>query len=370
MKRLNEGFYSLFVKLMLALFFVGFFSFLTAGSQFADNAVAGSKPDVVSLKPHKITISSRPVSFKRGNYKQTVFGSLIYRNGFQISSPSSYWGGLSGIAISKSGKKAALVSDAGFWSMVELDYKDGKLLPPDTSFIGPLLTKKGKPLKRGKDRDAEAITLLKDDKFYGDALISFEDNHRIGRFRISKEGISQPHKYLKLPAITRRLRGNAGLEAMAYLRGGKHKGTLVAIAQSKQDRHKNYIGWLVRGKKITKIRFTPPPLDTYRITDAVGLSNGDLLLLERRYKFLTVNIQVRYVRQSELFTGKPIKGRVVLEANSHEHLVDNMEGIAAHTNAKGETIVTLISDDNFNSFQRTLLMQFALPKNWQVAWKK
>jgi hypothetical protein len=37
-----------------------------------------------------------------------------------------------------------------------------------------------------------------------------------------------------------------------------------------------------------------------------------------------------------------------------------MEGIALHRNASGETILTLISDDNFLPFQRTLLLQFAL----------
>jgi hypothetical protein len=31
-----------------------------------------------------------------------------------------------------------------------------------------------------------------------------------------------------------------------------------------------------------------------------------------------------------------------------------------HRNAAGETIVTLISDDNFSVLQRTLLLQFAL----------
>ena len=41
--------------------------------------------------------------------------------------------------------------------------------------------------------------------------------------------------------------------------------------------------------------------------------------------------------------------------------IDNMEGIAVHEGRKGETIVTLISDDNFNRFlQRTVLLQFRL----------
>ena len=41
--------------------------------------------------------------------------------------------------------------------------------------------------------------------------------------------------------------------------------------------------------------------------------------------------------------------------------VDNMEGIAAHRSPSGETILTLISDDNFSALERTLLMQFAMP---------
>jgi hypothetical protein len=41
------------------------------------------------------------------------------------------------------------------------------------------------------------------------------------------------------------------------------------------------------------------------------------------------------------------------------HAIDNMEGIAVSEMA-GETRVTLISDDNYNRAQRTLLLQFAL----------
>jgi hypothetical protein len=37
-----------------------------------------------------------------------------------------------------------------------------------------------------------------------------------------------------------------------------------------------------------------------------------------------------------------------------------MEGIAVHRNAQGETIITLVSDDNFSAIQRNLLLQFTL----------
>ena len=37
-----------------------------------------------------------------------------------------------------------------------------------------------------------------------------------------------------------------------------------------------------------------------------------------------------------------------------------MEGIAVHINTAGETIITLVSDNNFSVLQRNLLLQFAL----------
>jgi hypothetical protein len=37
-----------------------------------------------------------------------------------------------------------------------------------------------------------------------------------------------------------------------------------------------------------------------------------------------------------------------------------MEGIAVHRNAEGETVITLVSDDNFSVIQRNLLLQFTL----------
>jgi len=40
--------------------------------------------------------------------------------------------------------------------------------------------------------------------------------------------------------------------------------------------------------------------------------------------------------------------------------IDNMEGMAVHRNARGETMITLVSDDDFSPTQRNLLLQFAL----------
>jgi hypothetical protein len=42
--------------------------------------------------------------------------------------------------------------------------------------------------------------------------------------------------------------------------------------------------------------------------------------------------------------------------------IDNMEGIAVRRGPKGETLLYLISDDNFSPLQRTLLLMFELKR--------
>lgn len=55
-------------------------------------------------------------------------------------------------------------------------------------------------------------------------------------------------------------------------------------------------------------------------------------------------------------------GEILLDVDM-DYEIDNLEGLAAHRPAGArETILTMISDNNFNSIlQRTVLLQFALP---------
>jgi hypothetical protein len=99
----------------------------------------------------------------------------------------------------------------------------------------------------------------------------------------------------------------------------------------------------------------------FDITGAAALPDGDIVVLERRFRFSEgVKMRIRRIGASEIKRGALIRGEVLLEA--HDNLnIDNMEAIAAHRGRSGETVITLMSDDNFNPLQRTLIMQFALP---------
>jgi len=54
-----------------------------------------------------------------------------------------------------------------------------------------------------------------------------------------------------------------------------------------------------------------------------------------------------------------VDGPTIFEADPGEE-IDNMEGIDAHVSLEGDTVLTMVSDDNFSLLQRTLLLQFKL----------
>jgi hypothetical protein len=57
--------------------------------------------------------------------------------------------------------------------------------------------------------------------------------------------------------------------------------------------------------------------------------------------------------------GAVVDGSSIFDADLSQE-VDNMEGIDAHVTAEGDTVLTMVSDDNFSLLQRTLLLQFTL----------
>src|SRR5262249_32820460 len=108
-------------------------------------------------------------------------------------------------------------------------------------------------------------------------------------------------------------------------------------------------------------RFQLQDIDGFNITDTASLADGSLLVLERFFRWTEgVKMRLRHVAASEIFPGARITGRILLQADSGFE-IDNMEGLAVHRGPGGETVLSLISDDNFNHLlQRTVFLQFTL----------
>jgi len=323
-------------------------------------ALADNKPVPSGKTIADVAIQATPlVAFDKENPKAKRFGKLTWRGGLVLRSATPSFGGWSGLALGADGKQLVAVSDGGTWMMADLVYERGKLAALKSARLGPLKSLSGRPLRRSRDRDAEALTLTKGNLAKGRLLISFERNHRVGLFEIGKRGISAPRRYLSLPLAAKRLRRNSGLEGLAILQGGRFKGSLVAFSEHLSDGAGALTGWMwVKGKPK---RFKLDNGGAFSVTDAAALPDGGLLVLERRFRWSEgVKARLRLIRASELRPGAKIKGELLLDAGM-QHQIDNMEGLAVHNGANGEIVVTMISDDNFNRvLQRTILLQFAL----------
>jgi hypothetical protein len=323
-------------------------------------AVSESKPDPNGLAVEPIDVEARSIShFDKSRPDRHRFGQLEWRGGLVLSSPSSNFGGWSGLAIDPDGRRFVAVSDAGTWLTAEIVYAGIRPAGVQGAKIGALLPLKAGGLMRERDRDAEAVSVVEGTVSRGSLLVCFERHHRIGRFEIGERGVSAPFAYLKLPADVRRMHANLGLEAGTVVRGGPLKGSVIAFSERFPDRGRKHTGWLWVNGVAQKLYLTDA--GGFDVTDAASLPDGALLVLERRFRWTEgVKMRLRLVRAGEIAPGAVLKGKSLFEADMG-YEIDNMEGLAVHRGPKGETVVTLISDDNFNPLlQRTILLQFTL----------
>ena len=158
------------------------------------------------------------------------------------------------------------------------------------------------------------------------------------------------------------MRQNKGFEAVAAIHSGPMKGAIIAFSERFPDNPGFHTGWLwINGEPL---RVTIPDIGDFDVTDAASLPDGSLLILERRFRWSDwmggVKMRLRRIAAVDLRPGTISSLETLIEANLSKE-IDNMEGLAVHRSPQGEIVITMLSDDNFNSFlQRTLLLQLLL----------
>ena len=331
-----------------------------AGAGIAALSYATAKDDRGPMDIQPIGIESRPIThFLRSSPQQVRFGDLEFRGGLVLTSPSPHFGGWSGLVMSGDGRSLLSVSDEGSWLTAAVVYEGMRPTGLANGRISPLLALRGRHLRNKREKDAEAVALLDGTLERGTLLIAFEREHRIGQFEIRNSELQAPSGYLALPREAQRMQANQGIEALAVLQGGPLRGAVVAFAERLTRGSGYHTGWIwVRG---VPQRFQLQDVDGFNITDAAGLPDGGLIVLERYFRWTEgVKMRMRRLFPGEIVPGARVKGRMLMEADSG-YEIDNMEGVAVHRGARGETVVSLISDDNFNHFlQRTVFLQFTL----------
>jgi hypothetical protein len=313
-------------------------------------------PDEYSIAaPASIEVNARPIaSFDRSDRTRVRFGSLEYRSGLALTSRFPAFGGLSGLRLDAKGERFISFSDKGTWFTGRIVYSGREMTGLDDVEAAPMLGSDGQPITARGWFDSESIAL--DGRF---VYIGLERVNQVLRFDFSNSFTRSRGEAVPLPPAARKLPFNKGLEALVFVpKGQPLAGTLIAISERGLDAQGNLIAFLVGGP--APGQFSVRRTNSFDVSDAVLLPSGELLLLERKFSLLDgVGIRIRRIALASLAPGAVIDGPSIFEADLGDE-IDNMEGIDAHVTPEGDTVLTMVSDDNFSMIQRTLLLQFTL----------
>jgi len=305
--------------------------------------------------PVSIEVNARPLpSFDTRDHQRVRFGSLEYRSGLVLTSRFPGFGGLSGLRLDAKGQRFISISDKGNWFTGRIVYRGRQMTGLDDVEAAPLLGPDGRPITARGWFDSESIAL--DGNF---VYIGLERVNQVLRFDFSKGFTLSRGEVIPVPPAVRKLPFNKGLEALVMVPAGLPlAGTLIAISERGLDPRGNLMAFLIGGP--SPGQFSVRRTDDFDVSDAVLLPSGDLLVLERKFSLVAgVGIRIRRIALKSVAPGAVVDGPSIFDADLG-HEIDNMEGIDAHVTPEGDTVLTMISDDNFSLIQRTLLLQFKL----------
>jgi hypothetical protein len=305
--------------------------------------------------PVSIEVNARPIpSFDPSDRAHVRFGALRYRSGLVLTSSFRGFGGLSGLRLDAKGERFISFSDKGSWFTGRIVYQGSEMTGLADVEAAPMLGPDGKPITTRGWFDSESIAL--DGSL---VYIGLERVNMVLRFDFSKGFTRALAEVVPMPVAVKKLPFNKGLEALVVVpKGLPLAGTLIALSERGLDRDGNLIAFLVGGP--TPGQFSVRRTQSFDISDATLLPSGELLVLERKFSLVEgVGIRIRRIPLELLAPGALVDGPSIFAADLGSE-IDNMEGIDAFVTPEGDTVLTLVSDDNFSLLQRTLLLQFTL----------
>lgn len=323
-------------------------------------------------------------------------------------------GGLSGVFYNQDTKRLLVISDdrsklspARFYEFsLDLRRNHFSVTPENTIF---LKRKKGKKFKKNTI-DAEDIIILPG----GNLLISSEGNSKKKKFRpylyeftqggelLGQWDVPERFKHLKKSGI----RENNGFEALTITGDGKYvfvgneesliqdgpvasfeKGSLTRILlfEKKSKMYKQIsefaypLDVIFNPTSLKKSKFA-----TSGLVAMIALDDKTLITMERSFVRETRKNEIKLFltkidtnstnlidsNSIDLETIIPLEKKLLLnlddvlpEMNPNYRLLDNIEGLCfGPVLSNGNSSLILVSDNNFNTFQRTLFMAFEFKK--------
>jgi hypothetical protein len=282
-------------------------------------------------------------------------GDLEFLSSAELQCADKAFGGWSAIRVYPDGKRFLAISDQGHWMSGGMVFDQGRIVAIANAELAPLLGEDGSSLASRWEHDSESLAFDG-----GIAHIGIEVENRIYRYRFSDGGLDAKGQAIPLPPELADLHDLYGLESLGLMpvQSGT-PGALIAIAEDAPEGNGRIPGWIIPENGAVS-RFHVQKSDRFRVTDIAFLPEGDMVLMERIQSiWAPLQIRLRRVALAEVKDGAVLEGREIFRADATAQ-IDNFEGLSINLNAAGETIVTMISDNNFSALQRTLLMQWKL----------
>lgn len=258
--------------------------------------------------------------------------------GWELSSEDPNFGGLSGLAAAEGNLLA--VSDAGAW--VALGVIEGK---PVSATIAYMTGTDGRFLSGKAENDAEGL-VWRD----GLAFVSYERDFRIEGFDLA--GCAAAARAVRVAALPGEHAGktidtNSGPEALALTPDGALLFAYEGVSDSTSPIGEVHADGTARWTG----RLSANPKGFALVgMDVIRLPSGE----DREISLYRAFDPLRGAR-SVLVWGPGENQRLTL---SRPVLTDNFEGLAAEVLETGDLRLWIVSDNNFNKVQRTLLYAF------------
>ena len=285
---------------------------------------------------------------------------LVWRGGIEMKSAADNFGGLSGLGFTGPDGRLVMVSDRGNFVSGQLIYDDGGV---PLSLIGvtvtPIQNSSGRDLTRAYTKDAEALAVVLRDGVPAAVRVGFENLTRVADFTLVDGVPSGAAREVTIPDWLSDTRTNATLEAVCIAPPTSPiAGSTLLLTEGIIDDDGQHSAYLLGRNDKGPLSYisgagTNP-------TDCAFLANGDLLVLERGISFLSFNMRLFRIPAAEVKPGAHMRGTELLYASGAD--IDNMEALAVHPGPDGKTRITIVSDNNFNDWERNLLLEFSLPE--------
>lgn len=331
---------------------------VAAALAVAANALQADRARVVPAgSPVAVTATALPLN--RDDPAQDAINKLSFLGAVQLRATEPGFGGISALRAGKSmegGVQLLGLTDSGNWVAFETIERGGRLVGVSPVMMAPIRQADGAAARTKTEGDAEALEW---NPATGDATIVYEQDHRLALFTGIDAG--NPATLAAMPTRIERLTPmagwpmNGGGEAMAALPDG----TRIVISENRVRPDGSHIALLTRGGRTREIAITGVP--NHRPTDAVVLDATRILVLHRRFDLAGQGAALSLIDLAPAFEDTattPLSAQLLARWQAPMTL-DNMEGLALRR--EGERVfVYIVSDDNFSSLQRTLLMKFEL----------